>query len=279
MLESNGEAPPIYDDHFPDHELTASRAKIWRVNPLRDGMGERGMAKILIVEDEPQIVRTLRLYLEQAGFAVAAVYNGVEAIPAFRQERPDLILLDLNLPGQDGIDVCRALRRESAVPIIMVTARSDEADRLIGLELGADDYILKPFSPREVVARIRAVLRRVSGSLVDVDVLRAGELLVDTSAYRTWLGERSLQLTQSEFEILLALVRHAGHVLARSQLLEETQGIAYEGYERSIDQHIKNLRRKIRKVGGSPDIIQTVYGVGYRLEPELVLPAGEEDVA
>lgn len=225
------------------------------------------MAKVLIIEDEPQIVRTLRLYLEQAGFSTAAIYDGKQAIPAFRQEKPDLILLDLNLPGQDGIDVCRAIRRESAVPIIMVTARSEETDRLIGLELGADDYVVKPFSPREVVARVRAVLRRVSGGMIDVDVVRVGDLLIDTAAYRVWLGETALDLTQSEFELLLALARNSGHVLSRSRLLEESQGIAYEGYERSIDQHIKNLRRKLGQAGAGKDFIQTVYGVGYRLEP------------
>ena len=236
------------------------------------------MAKILIIEDEPQIVRTLRLYLEQAGYSTAAVYDGADALPAFRQERPDLILLDLNLPGQDGIDVCRALRRISAVPIIMVTARSDETDRLIGLELGADDYVVKPFSPREVVARVRAVLRRVAGPLADVDVVRAGELLIDTAAYRAWFVGQPLSLTQSEFEILLALARHSGHVLSRSQLLEETQGIAYEGYERSIDQHIKNLRHKLDKASGQSDIIETVYGVGYRLEPGSASKDSGEDV-
>jgi len=227
------------------------------------------MAKILIVEDEPQIVRALRLYLDQAGYSTAAVYDGAQAIPAFRQEKPDLILLDLNLPNRDGVDICRAIRRDSAVPIIMLTARSDEMDRLIGLELGADDYIVKPFSPREVVARVRAVLRRVGGTLGDTDIVRAGALLVDTAAYRAWLAENPLALTQSEFEILLALARHAGHVLSRAQLLEETQGIAYEGYERSIDQHIKNLRRKIRKAGGPSKMIETVYGVGYRLDPPI----------
>jgi DNA-binding response OmpR family regulator len=237
------------------------------------------MAKILIIEDEPQIVRTLSLYLEQAGYATAAIHDGAQAIPAYRQERPDLVLLDLNLPGQDGIDVCRALRHESTVPIIMVTARSDEADRLIGLEMGADDYVVKPFSPREVVARVRAVLRRVAGPLADVDVTRAGDLLIDTAAYRAWLAGRPLSLTQSEFEILLALARHAGHVLSRSQLLEETQGIAYEGYERSIDQHIKNLRRKLGKAGSPADLIQTVYGVGYRLEPAGAGPGEAEDAA
>jgi two-component system alkaline phosphatase synthesis response regulator PhoP len=224
------------------------------------------MAKILIVEDEPQIVRGLRLYLEQNGYTTAAVYDGAQAIPSFRQEKPDLILLDLNLPNRDGVDICRAIRRDSAVPIIMLTARSDEMDRLIGLELGADDYIVKPFSPREVVARVRAVLRRVGGTLGDTDIVRAGALLVDTAAYRVWLAETPLSLTQSEFEILLALARHAGHVLSRAQLLEETQGIAYEGYERSIDQHIKNLRRKISKAGGPSKTIETVYGVGYRLD-------------
>ena len=227
------------------------------------------MAKILIVEDEPQIVRALCLYLEQAGYTTAVIYDGAQAMAAFRQEKPDLILLDLNLPNRDGIDICRAVRRDSAVPIIMVTARSDEMDRLIGLELGADDYIVKPFSPREVVARVRAVLRRVGGSLGDADFVRAGALLVDTAAYRAWLAESPLALTLSEFEILLALARHAGNVLSRAQLLEETQGIAYEGYERSIDQHVKNLRRKIRQAGGPPTMIETVYGVGYRLDSPI----------
>jgi two-component system alkaline phosphatase synthesis response regulator PhoP len=227
------------------------------------------MAKILIVEDEPQIVRGVVLYLEQAGYTTTAVYDGALAVPAFRQEKPDLILLDLNLPNRDGIDICKAIRRDSAVPIIMLTARSDEMDRLIGLELGADDYIVKPFSPREVVARVRAVLRRVGGALGDSDIVRAGALLVDTAAYRVWLAESPLTLTQSEFEILLALARHAGQVLSRSQLLEETQGIAYEGYERSIDQHIKNLRIKIHKAGGPTKMIETVYGVGYRLESPI----------
>jgi DNA-binding response OmpR family regulator len=235
------------------------------------------MAKILIVEDEPQIVRGLCLYLERAGYTTAAVYDGALAIPSFRQEKPDLILLDLNLPNRDGVDICRAIRRDSAVPIIMLTARSDEMDRLIGLELGADDYIVKPFSPREVVARVRAVLRRVGGVLGDTDIVRAGALLVDTAAYRVWLAESPLALTQSEFEILLALARHESHVLSRVQLLEETQGIAYEGYERSIDQHIKNLRHKIRKAGGPSKMIETVYGVGYRLEAPLDPTASEKD--
>jgi DNA-binding response OmpR family regulator len=161
----------------------------------------------------------------------------------------------------------------------MLTARSDEMDRLLGLELGADDYIVKPFSPREVVARVRAVLRRVGGVLGETDVVRAGALLIDTAAYRVWLAESPLKLTQSEFEILLALARHEGQVLSRVQLLEETQGIAYEGYERSIDQHIKNLRLKIRKAGSPTKMIETVYGVGYRLEAPIDPAVTEKDHA
>jgi DNA-binding response OmpR family regulator len=237
------------------------------------------MAKILIVEDEPQIVRGLSLYLERAGYTTTSVYDGAQAIPAFRQEKPDLILLDLNLPNRDGVDICRAIRSDSAVPIIMLTARSDEMDRLLGLELGADDYIVKPFSPREVVARVRAVLRRVGGVLGETGVVRAGALLIDTAAYRVWLAESPLKLTQSEFEILLALARHEGQVLSRVQLLEETQGIAYEGYERSIDQHIKNLRLKIRKAGSPTKMIETVYGVGYRLEAPIDPAVTEKDHA
>ncbi len=223
------------------------------------------MDKILIVEDEARIVRTLRLYLEQAGFAVTAVEDGGRALAMFKRERPSLVLLDLNLPGLDGLDVCRALRQEANVPIIMLTARTEETDRLIGLELGADDYVVKPFSPREVVARVRAVLRRTHAGATP-ELLRAGDLRLDPAAYRAWLGEQPLDLTQSEFELLAALVRHNGRVLSRLQLLEFTQGVAYDGFERSIDQHIKNLRRKLRAATGDAPIIQTVYGVGYRLD-------------
>jgi DNA-binding response OmpR family regulator len=222
--------------------------------------------KILIVEDEARIIRTLRLYLEQAGFAVSAIEDGSRVVALFRKERPLLILLDLNLPGKDGLDICRELRRESSVPIIMLTARTEEMDRLIGLELGADDYIVKPFSPREVVARVRAVLRRVNGGNADPDTLHAGDLLLDCASRRVWLGSDALTLTQSEFDILTVLTRHQGRVLSRLQLLEETQGVAYDGFERSIDQHIKNLRRKLRHAAGDTPIIQTVYGIGYRLD-------------
>jgi two-component system alkaline phosphatase synthesis response regulator PhoP len=227
--------------------------------------------KILIVEDEVRIVRTLRLYLEQAGFTVTAVHDGSQAIPAFRQERPSLVLLDLNLPGQDGLDICRSLRRLGNVPIIMLTARTEEMDRLIGLELGADDYISKPFSPREVVARVRAVLRRTQGSLASAETLQAGAIQLDLAAYRVWLDGQLVDLTQTEFELLATLIRHNGRVLSRAQRLEAVQGVAHEELERAIDQHIKNVRRKLKDIVGDLPIINTIYGVGYRLD-EVELP-------
>ena len=223
--------------------------------------------KVLIIEDEKQIARLVRLYLEEAGFAVVETHDGAQAIPAFRHERPDLVVLDLNLPNVDGIDICRTLRKESDIPVIMLTARSDEADRLIGLEMGADDYVVKPFSPREVVARVRAVLRRLSRSGAQPEMMRVGSLMLDLAGYRATVGDRALTLTPSEFEILSTLTRNAGRVLTRLQLLEETQGVAYEGYERTIDQHIKNLRHKMEDETGQPRLIHTVHGVGYRLDP------------
>ncbi len=225
--------------------------------------------KILIVEDEFKIARLVRLYLEESGFTVETVDNGLHAVPAFRDMHPDLVILDLNLPGKDGVDVCRDLRRESDVPIIMLTARTEETDRLIGLELGADDYVTKPFSPREVVARVRAVLRRVgAGGAPREEIIRTGTLRIDLAGHRAMLGETLLDLTPSEFDILTALARNAGRVLTRMQLLDEAQGVAYEGYERSIDQHIKNLRHKIEEDAGQARIIHTVHGVGYRLEAD-----------
>jgi two-component system alkaline phosphatase synthesis response regulator PhoP len=219
------------------------------------------------VEDESRIARLVRLYLEEAGFEAAVVNDGSQALPAFRHERPALIILDLNLPGKDGLDICRAIRRESDVPIIMLTARTEEADKLIGLELGADDYVVKPFSPREVVARVRAVLRRTESVAANPDVIRVGDLSIDIAAHRAELAKTTLDLTPSEFDILTVLARHAGRVLTRLQLLDESQGVAYEGYERSVDQHIKNLRRKTEDEAGHDRIIHTVHGVGYRLDP------------
>jgi DNA-binding response OmpR family regulator len=221
--------------------------------------------KILVVEDEGKIARLVRLYLEEAGFAVMVVEDGSQAMPAFRHEQPDLVILDLNLPGVDGLDVTRALRRESDVPLIMLTARTEETDRLIGLEMGADDYIVKPFSPREVVARVRAVLRRVEGTDHSQEAITAGDLTIDLPAHRATLGSVELDLTPSEFDLLAVMAHQPGRAFTRLQLLDATQGVAFEGYERSVDQHIKNLRRKTEEAG-YPRFIRTVHGVGYRLE-------------
>ena len=224
-------------------------------------------AKVLVVDDEAQIVRVLRGYLEKAGFSVLTGSDGPEALRLARQERPDLVILDLMLPGVDGLDVCRALRKESDVPIIMLTARVEEADRLIGLELGADDYISKPFSPREVVARVRAVLRRTHPPLKGPgdEALVVGALRLDVARRLLFIGERQVELTPSEFEILRLMMRSPGRVFSREQLLEATQGVAYEGYERTIDTHIKNLRQKIEKTPRRPEYILTVHGVGYKM--------------
>lgn len=221
--------------------------------------------KILLIEDEAKIVRTLRLYLEQAGYSVVWATDGGQGVAAFRQEKPALILLDLNLPGDmDGLDVCRTLRRDGNVPIIMLTARSEETDRLIGLELGADDYITKPFSPREVVARVRAVLRRVEQPDATLSTIEVADVQVDLNRRSVTVAGARVELTTSEFDLLLAFVRYPGRVYTRAQLLEQTQGTTYEGYERTIDQHIKNLRHKLEADPHQPRYILTVYGVGYK---------------
>ncbi|MBC7237976.1 MAG: response regulator transcription factor [Chloroflexi bacterium] len=224
------------------------------------------MARILVVDDEAQIVQVLRGYLERAGFAVLTAYDGREALRIARQEKPDLIILDLMLPGLDGTDVCRVLRQESNVPIIMLTARVEETDRVVGLELGADDYVTKPFSPREVVARVRAVLRRTRGDLAEQEeILQVGRLRLDTAKRTLFVDGAPVDLTPSEFEILRAMMRAPGRVFERAQLLEAAQGMAYEGYERTIDTHIKNLRKKIEPDPRRPEYILTVHGVGYKM--------------
>ena len=223
--------------------------------------------RILVVDDEVQIVRVLRGYLEKAGFAVLTANDGREGLRLARQERPDLVILDLMLPGMDGLDVCRALRKDSELPIIMLTARVEETDRLIGLELGADDYVTKPFSPREVVARVRAVLRRTrpDAPRAQDEVLRLGELRLDTSRRMLAAGQRQVELTPSEFEILRVMLSSPGRVFSRAQLLEAAQGVTYEGYERTIDTHIKNLRHKIEEHPRRPRYLLTVHGVGYKI--------------
>ena len=221
--------------------------------------------RILVVDDEVKIVRTVRAYLEKAGFAVATATDGQTALAAFRHEQPGLVILDLGLPGLDGLDVTRAIRRESGVPIIMLTARVEESDKLVGLELGADDYVVKPFSPRELVARVRAVLRRVEGQREATPIpIVAGDLTIDPIRRSARLGERWLDLTTTEFDLLWVLAESPGRVFTRLELLDRVQGYAYEGYERTIDVHVKNLRRKIEATPQKPEYILTIYGAGYR---------------
>jgi DNA-binding response OmpR family regulator len=220
--------------------------------------------KILVVDDEPEIVKLVRAYLEQAGFIVVTAAEGQEALAVFRYEKPNLVILDLNLPGMDGLDVCRALRRSSEVPIIMLTARIEETDRLIGLELGADDYVVKPFSPREIVARTRAVLRRTEGQPRPPETLTAGDLSLDLNRRSAELAGAPIDLTTMEFDLLTLLAMHPGQVFTRMQLLDRLQEHAYPGYERTIDVHIKNLRKKLGDEPRNPRFIETKRGVGYR---------------
>ncbi len=222
------------------------------------------MKTILVVDDELKITRLLRDYLQQAGFRVLTVGDGSAALSLARAEQPDLIVLDLGLPGLDGLDVTRTLRKSSDVPIIMLTARAEEADRIVGLELGADDYLVKPFSPKELVARVRAVLRRVDASVEAPDVVRAGDLEIDTSKRSVTLNGRGIDLTPTEFELLLHLARSPGRVYTRAQLLDALHGVAFESYERAIDAHVKNLRRKLEPDPANPRYLLTVYGVGYK---------------
>jgi DNA-binding response OmpR family regulator len=222
------------------------------------------MARILIVDDEPKIVRLVADYLADAGFAVTAARTGDEALMRVRTEAPDLVVLDLGLPGLDGLDVTRTIRRNGELPIIMLTARDDETDRIIGLELGADDYVTKPFSPRELVARVRAVLRRHAGG-GEREQLRAGDLRLDVPRMRVIRGDRAVELTATEFALLAALAGHPGRVFTRSQLLDAIHGVAFEAYERAIDAHVKNIRRKLEPEPRSPRYLLTVHGVGYRL--------------
>ena len=222
------------------------------------------MQRILVVEDDMQIARNLRDYLEVAGFEVTAVGDGSAALASIRGNRPDLLVLDLGLPGIDGLDVARELRRTSTVPIVMLTARGEESDRIVGLELGADDYLVKPFSPKELVARVRAVLRRTSGTTAGAEVLRAGDVEVDLPKMRARVGGQPVDLTPTEFELLATLAREPGRVFTRGQLLDALHGVTLETYERAIDAHVKNLRKKIEPEPGRPRYVLTVHGVGYR---------------
>jgi DNA-binding response OmpR family regulator len=223
------------------------------------------MATILVVDDEPQIVRLVRDHLEAVGFSVLEATDGRGAVRAVTTGRPDLVVLDLGLPGLDGLEVTRALRKDNPVPIIMLTARSDESDKLVGLELGADDYMTKPFSPKELVARVRAVLRRAEAAATGPPVLRVGDdIELDLPRMEARVGGRRVELTATEFQLLAAMAREPGRVFTRAQLLDAVHGVAFESYERAIDAHVKNIRRKLEPEPGSPRYLQTVYGVGYR---------------
>ena len=224
---------------------------------------------ILVVDDESQIVELVSDYLKQAGFRVLTARDGQTALTIARHERPDLIVLDLMLPGGiDGLDVCRSVRQDVAlgdVPIIMLTARGEETDRLIGLELGADDYVTKPFSPREVVARVRAVLRRAQGDVHQSGVIRVGDLAIDLAGRSVAIGGELISLTPTEFDLLAVMARSPGRPFTRAQLMDLVYEVAYAGYDRAIDSHIKNLRHKIEPDSREPRYILTVYGVGYKL--------------
>lgn len=224
---------------------------------------------ILVVDDEYKIVKLARDYLEKSEYRVITAADGEEALAAFRREKPQLVVLDLNLPKVDGLDVCREIRRQSDVPVIMLTARVEETDRLIGLEIGADDYITKPFSPRELVARVRVVLRRVQGSVGPPGVIVAGDLEINTQGHTVTRAAEEVHISRTEFNLLVALARYPGHTMSCEQLLNQLHGYANTGYDRSIDAHIKNLRRKLEPDPAEPKYILTVYGIGYKFSEKL----------
>lgn len=226
------------------------------------------MAQILVVDDDQKIVRLIRSYLEQAGFEVLTAFNGETALHMLRHDRPELVVLDLMLPDRDGWDITRIIRADpllAQTPVIMLTARVEDTDKISGLELGADDYMTKPFNPHEVVARVKAVLRRTTTGAEPPHLLRFDRLRIDLDRHEASLGDRPLDLTPTEFDLLKALVEHPGQVFTRLNLIESALGYGYEGMERTIDVHIKNLRKKLNVNAEHPIYIETVYGVGYRL--------------
>jgi two-component system alkaline phosphatase synthesis response regulator PhoP len=222
------------------------------------------MKEILVVDDEPRIAEICRDYLERAGFKVITAGNGADGLSLARSRQPDLVVLDLGLPNIDGLDVTRALRKHSNVPIVMLTARVAESDKLVGLELGADDYLTKPFSPRELVARVRAVFRRTDMGTGRSEIIRAGDVTMDVPRMQTRVGERAVDLTSTEFELLATMVRQPGRVFTRGQLLDAIRGERVESFDRAIDAHVKNLRRKVESDPRRPIYVLTVYGVGYK---------------
>ncbi len=224
---------------------------------------------ILIVEDEKEIADILKDYLENEKYKVSWLHHGDTVISFMKKEKPDMVLLDLMIPGVDGKTLCREIRKFSDIPVIMITAKVEEIDRIIGFEVGADDYICKPFSPREVVVRVKAVLRRFSHSETKKDtVLSAGSVTLNPETYQVTVHGNPLDLTPNEFNILSVMIKRPDTVFTRSQLIEKVQGYNYEGYERTIDFHIKNLRKKLSAVITSHKVIQSVYGIGYKLVPD-----------
>jgi DNA-binding response OmpR family regulator len=223
------------------------------------------MKTVLVVDDESRIVGLVRDYLEHGGFAVLTAGDGLTALRLARERRPDLVVLDLGLPGLDGLDVTRTLRRDGSVPIVMLTARGEESDKLVGLELGADDYVTKPFSPKELVARVRAVLRRAETARAGAELIRVGdEVELDVPRLEVRVGGRRVEVTPTEFRLLSTLAAQPGRVFTRAQLLDAIHGVAVESYERAIDAHVKNLRRKLEPDPRAPRYLQTVFGIGYR---------------
>ena len=222
--------------------------------------------EVLVVDDNEKIVEVLVAYLTQEGFAVRTASDGPSALAEVERSVPDIALLDIMLPGIDGIELIKRFQRDHGLPVILVTARSDEVDRLIGLEVGADDYISKPFSPREVVARVKAVLRRAEGAHSAGGVIRIGELEIDAGRRRVSVAGEVHELTRTEFDILAAMAAHPGRVYSRLQLLEAATGDAYDGYERTVDAHVKNIRKKLAEDPRSPRYVHTVFGVGYKVE-------------
>ena len=222
------------------------------------------MKHILVVDDEPRIVEIARDYLERAGYRVTTASSGTDALASARTRRPDLIVLDLGLPNMDGFDVTRAVRKDSNVPIIMLTARVDESDKIAGLELGADDYVTKPFSPKVLVARVRAVFRRIDAAAERGDVVRVGDVTLDKGRMQVTVAGQSIDLTATEFELLATLARQPGRVFTRAQLLDAVHGVQVESFDRAIDAHVKNLRRKLEPDPRNPRYVLTVHGVGYK---------------
>ena len=223
---------------------------------------------ILVVDDEERLTSLVKAYLAQEGFRVVTARNGREALFIARQEKPDLIVLDLMMPEMDGYEFMRLHRKERETPIILLTARVEDSDKVLGLELGADDYMTKPFSPRELTARVRAVLRRAGQAAPEPDLLRAADITLDRAGHTVRVGERMADLTPSEFDLLATLISAPGRAFSRLELLDRLQGTTYEGYERTIDVHVKNLRAKIEPDPSKPRYVETVYGVGYRFAPE-----------